>query len=308
MSYQRVEFDLTDIPFNRVKRGMNWMCILTGEPGSGKSYAALSLLNRLSSRLGKKFTGWNICFDADILKSRLEGIAPGTPLLFDEAGASFSARRAMSQQNVAMSTVIQTFRFLNIPLIWTVPHIAQIDINARRLMHGHMVAKSWNKSTEETRITYYHIRTPHAGSQEQEIKRTLPRVRTGKSIAKIREFFIDKPPANLVDIYERMATANKNAMIKTGKPAPDMFAEQPEAKNKGVPSMNVRRYKRFPVLSNKRELMRLLSKQGEITPMGDEGCGLSARDLAAQIGCSHTAVYAAIRKYELLPPREEGNL
>jgi len=288
MAYARIEYDLTDMPYRRVKRGMNWMCLLTGEPGSGKSYAALSTLHRLATRLKIPFDGWNICFDANVLKNRLEDIKPGTPLLFDEAGASFSARRSMSSGNVAMSTVLQTFRFLNIPLIWTVPHIAQIDINARRLMHGHMVALSWNKSTELTRVKYYNVVKPFAGDSDGDILRKYPRVKTEYGMAKIKNFYIQKPPDDLVEIYEDMARENKNFMIKHGKPAPDRYREPAELAEPDNP--DVKPAKKYKILQTKKMLKE------HLTPIADGGLGYTYQSLADMLGV-HRATVARWVKY-----------
>ena len=294
MSVPTVDYDVTDQAYRAIRGKKNFMMLLTGMPGSGKSYAGMSFCKRLSDRLGTRFDGWNICFSVESLINRLEEIKPGTPILFDEAGASFSSRRSMSQQNIAFSTIIQTFRFLHIPLVWTFPNWNQIDINARRLAHCHMVATGWNEATQLTRVKYLNIvHPPVVGNEAPDVIRKYPRVKVGGRVVKIKNIYVPKPEDLLVEEYEVMAAIQKRTLIKTNKTAPDPYME---SLHRVKPVMDVGKpkvsgYLKYDLLHNKDVLIMHLK------PEFAGGRGFTVAQLADTLKCDKSTIYKAIHKH-----------
>ena len=121
----------------RISRNKNFLLCFVGETGSGKSYSGLALAEYLSQKMNVPFSKENIVFSPRTLMQRInEGDLPkGSCLLFDESGVSYSARQWQSINNQLINYLIETFRFKNYIVIFTVPSISFIDKVARQLIH-----------------------------------------------------------------------------------------------------------------------------------------------------------------------------
>ena len=108
----------------------NWLAIITGETGSGKSYSALSMAKMISNKIHVVFNALEFM---ELLNS--DKIEKGSVIIFDEAGVGMSAREWYSQQNKLLGSVLQTFRNMNLAVIFTTPDLSFIDVQARKLFH-----------------------------------------------------------------------------------------------------------------------------------------------------------------------------
>lgn len=114
----------------------NWLAIFVGSTGSGKSYSAISIADKFSKR------GFSVehhlIFTAQQFLEKLnnpKNIKRGDILVFDEAGVGMSSRDWQSTSNKILGSVLQTFRHMNVGVIFTVPAISMIDKQARILFH-----------------------------------------------------------------------------------------------------------------------------------------------------------------------------
>lgn len=124
----------------------NYMCIVLGETGSGKSYTTM----RICEILDPYFTVDDICFSAEefIQRLRAPGIKRGRCLILDEAGTSLSSREFWSLQNRRISYILQTYRHRNLITFFTVPNLRFIDAQVRPLFHG-MIKTCWIDKQEK---------------------------------------------------------------------------------------------------------------------------------------------------------------
>lgn len=135
--------DLGEKYFWRVRRRLlinnqNWLAVVAGETGSGKSYSAMAMADAISPR------GFNVArclvFNPIQFLQRInhpDDLRKGDILIFDEAGVGMSAREWYSVQNKLLGSVLQTFRNLNVGVIFTVPNLGFIDVQARKLLHAY---------------------------------------------------------------------------------------------------------------------------------------------------------------------------
>jgi hypothetical protein len=134
---------------NRVRANKNWLGVICGATGSGKSYWSLSL----AEQYFPGFNTDNIVFNvSEWLKRFLElyeDKAKGELLIFDE-GEEWSARRAMEIKNVEFSNILSMIRFTNISSIFTLPDIRLIDVNVIRLMHNYMYVIDVDRKSPST--------------------------------------------------------------------------------------------------------------------------------------------------------------
>jgi len=135
----------------------------------------------------------------------------GDFLIFDEAGVGISSRDWYSIQNKLLGCVLQTFRNMNIGVIFTTPNLSFIDIQARKLFH-------------------YYLETDHI-----DFKRELAYLRTyelqhnsllGKDY--------HKHPVCL-DEHNRVITIQS---IAVPKPRPDLIKEYEDAKTEFTKKLN----------------------------------------------------------------------
>jgi len=123
------------------KQNKNWLCIIVGGTGSGKTYAGLRLCEDATQGT---FDGSTIVFDHHSFINLIhkEKLPPGSFILFDEAGVGMSSKEWYSIQNKIMRYVLETFRRYNYNVIFTVPTISFIDKQIRTLFHTYMETSS----------------------------------------------------------------------------------------------------------------------------------------------------------------------
>ena len=115
----------------RLKSGRNFICIIHGPTGSGKSYLAM----KIAEVLDPTFNVNRVLFNPENFFKLVKTLPPDSFVVVDEAGAILDARRFMTAINCITSYVLETFRFKRVNVIFTVPSIKMLDINVRRLMH-----------------------------------------------------------------------------------------------------------------------------------------------------------------------------
>jgi len=125
--------------FNRDVR----ICI-TGATGTGKSYLALRLAEALSDAQEKKFTIDNVLFRGVKFINKVTDSKKGDVIIFDESGVSMSARRSMSKNNLLLGATMQTMRYKNNIVIFTLPTLEWLDSTARELFHLILETKKIN--------------------------------------------------------------------------------------------------------------------------------------------------------------------
>jgi hypothetical protein len=134
---------------NRIRANKNWLGVICGATGSGKSYWSLALCEQYFPT----FTTDNVVFTVNEwlkrFKELYEDKAKGEIIIFDE-GEDWNARRAMGTENVEFSKILAMIRFTNISSIFTLPDVRMIDINLIRLMHSYMYVIDVDRKSSST--------------------------------------------------------------------------------------------------------------------------------------------------------------
>lgn len=128
---------------DRTRKNKNFLCVWVGETGSAKTYSSLSFAHTLDPR----FTADDVVFTVqdffNLLAKyqKLYSINPrlvrGRVIIFDEAGVGVNNRQWASFANKAITAVMQSFRYMNLIVIFTTPDMTFIDKAARKLIHGY---------------------------------------------------------------------------------------------------------------------------------------------------------------------------
>ena len=113
---------------DRVKRGVlrndkDWVCVIDGEEGSGKSVLAMQMAKYLDSN----FNVENVCFDGEEFMHKLKNSSKGTCIVLDEAYNSANSRSAMTEVNKAMVGTATEMRQNNLFVIIVLPTFFDLD-------------------------------------------------------------------------------------------------------------------------------------------------------------------------------------
>jgi hypothetical protein len=235
---------------NRVRANKNWLGVICGATGSGKSYWSLSMCETYFPN----FDTNNIVFTINEWLKRFKEIyedgRKGEIIVFDE-GEDWNARRSMGTENVEFGKILAMIRFTNISSIFTLPDIRMIDVNLTRLMHNYMYVLDIDRKSpytpawQKTRSGAHFWEIVKEKLPDKESKKLMvrtPRVpilirnnntdEVYQKVIKIPKLWLNAPSPKLLDEYEQIK--NKHFGRSLGK-AMDRIqkAEDKERKKSG---------------------------------------------------------------------------
>ena len=189
---------IRDVQKRLWKLNDNWLSIITGDTGSGKSWTALSLAEKIDPD-----------FNTDKVVLRPENFVKkvanrewgqGDVVVFDEAGAGMSAKQHMTKKNQIIDQVLQTFRRQNIAVIFTVPSEANVDKSIRRLLHTYMETKTIDYVNERNHIKWLNI---DYNRKADKLYYKYPKMKDSNgAVKKLKTVKLGKPSEDLIDAYE----------------------------------------------------------------------------------------------------------
>lgn len=176
----------------------NWLACVCGETGSGKSYSAIGL----GLMIGKV----HIVFSAIELLKLINNpllLKKGDVIIFEEGGILLSSRNWNSTTNKVLGAVFQSFRNLNIAVIFTTPHLKFIDVQARVLFHNYFqtIPNGINLEKNCAFLKVYDIKPNSMSDKVYYVKPSF--VTDGESKTKLKYIGVPKPNAELLDYYEK---------------------------------------------------------------------------------------------------------
>lgn len=181
----------------RLHRNMNFLPLVVGGTGSGKSYAAL----RLCYLLDPNFSEEQICFKPeDVLELIKRPDMKHRPIIFDEAGVGIDSRKWQSNVNKLLMNVFETFRSRGNVLIPTTPKVSFIDKKARNLLHA--VIRTV-KIDYHAKLNYCKVQLVKPNElTDQEPLYPFMKTAVGGQKKKVKRCCFRLPPRHLIDIYE----------------------------------------------------------------------------------------------------------
>lgn len=178
---------------HRYKYG--WLQIITGQPGSGKSWTALTQ----AEIIDPNFSIDNVGFTPKEYLDVIDGAKSGSFVVWDECGVAVSSRKWQSTSNILITEVLQTMRHRRLGVILVVPDMSFIDVQARKLIHCYMEAKRYAYNPPQ--LWVYEI---NIDRKTGKIYFPHPKIRYKGMNVKLRNFILKrKPSEDLVKEYEK---------------------------------------------------------------------------------------------------------
>jgi len=194
---------------NRIKRkNANNLVTVVGGVGTGKTYSAISICEKLAKKNGVPFTIDHIVFSLKELMSLINNpkLTPkGACIIFDEPQVSISNRSFQSIANRVFNYLVTTFRHRNLSLFFCTPFEDLLDLSTRKLFQIKMVTKSINRTRRTCTLRTTEMEYNSQRSKFYEKFMWIYKKSEGKSKYvkyKQRAFEIEHPSGELVRLYE----------------------------------------------------------------------------------------------------------
>lgn len=194
---------------NRIyKKQQNFLCLVTGQTGSGKSISTISL----AEKLDPNFTIANVVFDSDAFTARLNSgeLKLGSVMIYDEAGAGMSHLEFWSKANKIMNRILQTFRKDRIIVFFTTPSKSFLDSNARKLLHCYLDTAGISYSLNLAKLKPYTLHENYKTGKDPYKKQI--KVIKDKKVFTLKDVWVGLPSKALLEAYIAKAEHFKNKL------------------------------------------------------------------------------------------------
>jgi len=193
-----------------INRNQNVLIAVTGGTGSGKSYGCLRIAELwYEKHFGERYpVELNTCFSIDQLMNRLSEKDPktnkfklrkGELLIFEEAGANFGNLEFQHKISKMFSYVLQSFRSMNVGILFNLPVLSMMNKSARLLIHAHLITTGINY---KDKISKFKPFFRQVNQQKGKVYEKYLRVRVGKFIRPVKRFRYRLPSPSTIRIYE----------------------------------------------------------------------------------------------------------
>jgi DNA-binding CsgD family transcriptional regulator len=182
----------------------NLLFAITGDTGSGKSYAGL----KLGEVIDPNFSIKNVCFNPDQFLERIvdPSLKIGSVLILDEAGVANDNRRWYSEPNLVINHTLQTFRYKRLICFFCVRFLGFLDSKTRPMLHGKMKTVGLDQKNKINSLVPLIFQV----SEEGKIYTKYLILRTPEGMKVIKNIKLTMPSNELVKQYEQAVTTYKD--------------------------------------------------------------------------------------------------
>lgn len=192
----------------RILKKKNFLCLISGPTGSGKSWTCLSI----ALMLDKKFNEKRIIFGLKGLMKLInsdENFPAGTVFIWDEFQIDAGNRSWQSLTNKLLNSLLSTFRHKQFILLINAPYSDFIDSQTKKLLHAEMEVVNLDFETEKTKLKPMCIQY---NSRKKKFYYKYLRIKTKRGIVPITSWGIPKPPKWITESYERKKESFTNSL------------------------------------------------------------------------------------------------
>ena len=211
----------------RIERNKNFVCCITGQTGSGKSYAAL----KEGEILDPNFDIRNVCFTPeefmDLVNGKSKELKRGAVIVYDEVQVTMGALDYQSLQAKLINNCLQTFRYMGFILFMTSPYFHFINKSARMLFHSRWETNGIDYTEKRCKLKPFLLQTNQKSGETYEKYLRAWTKKTG--LVPVNTTKVGMASAKLVKEYEakRKAWSEQNNRETT-----EMLEEKKNGKKK----------------------------------------------------------------------------
>lgn len=194
----------------RIKKNKNFLGFISGQTGSGKSWASLSICEELDP----KFDITRCVFGGLELMNLINSgiLKRGSAIVFEEAGVEMSNKNWQSITNKMLNYLLQTFRHRGFILIMNSPYMDFVDASTRKLFHAEMQMTGIDKDNKQgllkPQLMQYNSRLRKFYFKRLKVIRPEGKL-------PVNSWRVDKPSAVLVEAYETKKREYTDRLNKT---------------------------------------------------------------------------------------------
>jgi len=140
---------------NRLDHNKNILLAITGPTGSGKSYTNHRIAELwYKDYFNEDYLVTHTCFSISELMKLLvsDEIRKGELIILEEAGTSLNSLDFQNKISKLFSFILQSFRSMNIILIFNLPVLTMLNKSARLLLHAHFITQKIDYSNKVCKI------------------------------------------------------------------------------------------------------------------------------------------------------------
>lgn len=190
--------------YRRIKKNRNAIALFIGDTGSGKSYGAI----RLAERVDPGFGADRIVFTVkDFLTLVNADLPKGSVIIFDDAGLGINARLWQEESARIFGMLTQGFRYKQILTFITVPDESFIERQSRKLVHIRFEA------TDTQGIMKPKLMSRNSFDPDRPLTK-YPVIRRGRTPITIKTVKLQLPTQSLAEEYERRKNAYMEKRFK----------------------------------------------------------------------------------------------
>lgn len=186
-----------------IRQNKNILLAVTGPTGSGKSYWCLALANSWY----KKYFGYpfpvktHTCFSVtEVMRLIRDGeLKRGELIILEEAGVNMGSLDFHSKVSKLFTYVLQSFRSMNVGIIFNLPYLTMMNKQSRTLIHAHFVTHSIN---QETKTSFAKGFFQQVNAQTGKVYSKFMRANLNRRVSKIKMFGFKMPEKDVTKPYE----------------------------------------------------------------------------------------------------------
>lgn len=181
-----------------MEKNKNFLFIIVGPTGSGKSWASLSIGEMVDPEFGMDRVVFKSSDVLDLVNSGT--LKRGSFIDWDEAGIDLSNRDWQKRSNKVLNFLLQTWRHKGYILCLTVPYADFIDLASRKLLHAEFSTVSINQQKQTCRVKPKFLQ--YNSDLKKWYRPYLKVIKKDIGIVKIKRWDIPKPSKELINKYE----------------------------------------------------------------------------------------------------------
>lgn len=185
----------------RFRRNKNILGATTGPTGSGKSYQDLRKAELwYEYKFKKPFPPENICFNIEQLIQRLPKVKKRELLIFEESGAGMGSLDFQNKIAKTFGYVLQSFRSMNVGILFNLPYLSMLNKTARLLLHYHFVTYGIDPNTKKAKCKPFFVQVNQKTGKAYE---KYLRCRINNKSKTIKRLSWSLPSEELRNAYEK---------------------------------------------------------------------------------------------------------